>query len=87
MAAVHPTAPAEAHSPLPQPTVPTPGCVPTRRALEVPAVIAGSVNLLKFSEALARAGIVGRYDSARALLVIEPVPAGMIRIWGGHSGR
>ena len=43
-------------------------------ASEVPAVIAGSVNLLKFSEALARAGIVGRYDSARGVLVIEPVP-------------
>lgn len=44
-------------------------------ALEVPAVIASSVNLLRFTEALARAGIVGRYDAERHLLVIEPAPA------------
>ena len=44
-------------------------------ASEVPAVIAGSVNLIRFSEALARAGIVGRYDADRGLLVIEPAPA------------
>lgn len=43
-------------------------------SLEVPAVIAGSVNLLKFSEALARAGLVGRHDAARGVLMIEPVP-------------
>lgn len=39
---------------------------------EVSAVIAGSVNLLKFTEALARAGIVGRFDSDRRVLVLEP---------------
>ena len=41
-------------------------------ALECPAVIAGSVNLLRFAGALARAGIVGRYDPQRHVLVIEP---------------
>ncbi|MGC8517385.1 MAG: hypothetical protein ACP5P4_02495 [Steroidobacteraceae bacterium] len=41
-------------------------------ASEVPAVIAGRVNLLKFSEALARAGVVGRHDADRGALVIEP---------------
>ena len=49
-----------------------PGTTRTVDAREVPAVIAGSVNLMRFSEALARAGIVGRFDSARGLLVIEP---------------
>jgi len=39
---------------------------------EVPAVIAGSVNLLRFSEAIARAGLVGRHDADRGVLVIEP---------------
>ncbi len=38
---------------------------------EVPAVIAGSVNLLRFSEAIARAGLIGRHDAARGVLVIE----------------
>lgn len=37
-------------------------------------MIAGSVNLLRFSEALARAGIIGRYDAPRGVLVIEPAP-------------
>lgn len=41
-------------------------------ATEVPAIIAGSVNLMRFSEALAVAGIVGRFDSDRGVLVIEP---------------
>ncbi len=41
-------------------------------ALEVPAVIAGEVNLLKFTEALARVGLVGRHDATRGVLVIEP---------------
>lgn len=41
------------------------------RASEVPAVIAGSVNLLRFSEALALAGLVGRHDADRGVLVIE----------------
>jgi len=43
-----------------------------RQALEVPAVIAGSVNLVAFSGALAQAGIVGRFDADRGILVIEP---------------
>lgn len=43
-------------------------------ATEVPAMIAGSVNLLRFTEALARAGIVGRYDPVRHVLVIQPAP-------------
>ena len=42
---------------------------------EVPAVIAGKVNLLHFSAALAQAGIVGRFDADRGLLVIEPAEA------------
>lgn len=66
MATVHPIAPALARSVTALRT----------RALEVPAVIAGSVNLLKFSEALARAGLIGRYDAGRGILVIEPaIPA------------
>ena len=38
-------------------------------------MIAGSVNLLRFSEAIARAGLVGRYDADRECLVIEPQTA------------
>lgn len=41
---------------------------------EVPAMIAGSVNLMRFSEALAQAGIVGRYDPDRGVLLIQPAP-------------
>lgn len=41
---------------------------------EVPAVIAGGVNLLRLSEALARAGLVGRHDPVRGVLVISPAP-------------
>jgi hypothetical protein len=41
------------------------------KRLEVPAVIAGNVNLLHFSEAIARAGLVGRHDADRGVLVIE----------------
>ncbi|MGC8519680.1 MAG: hypothetical protein ACP5P4_14340 [Steroidobacteraceae bacterium] len=44
-------------------------------ASEVPAVIASNVNVMRFSEALARTGILGRYDAARGVLVIEPAPA------------
>lgn len=60
---------------------PAPGCGRERRhryaALrphDVPAVIAGAVNLMRFSEALARAGLIGRHDAARGVLVIEPAP-------------
>lgn len=38
----------------------------------VPALIAGSVNLLRFSEALARAGLTARHDADRGALIIEP---------------
>lgn len=41
------------------------------KRLEVPAVIAGNVNLLRFAEAIARAGLVGRHDADRGVLVIE----------------
>ena len=41
-------------------------------ASEVPAVIAGSVNLMAFSGALAQVGIIGRFDRDRGVLVIEP---------------
>lgn len=44
-------------------------------ASEIPAVIAGNVNLLRFSEAIARAGLVGRHDTTRGVLVIEAAPA------------
>jgi len=40
-------------------------------------MIAGSVNLLSFSEALARAGLVGRHDAERGVLVIEPAETRM----------
>lgn len=43
----------------------------TALALEIPAVIAGNVNLMRFSEALARAGIIGRHDADRGVLVIQ----------------
>ncbi|MGA8094779.1 MAG: hypothetical protein WB823_11005 [Steroidobacteraceae bacterium] len=45
---------------------------PRARALDVPAIITASVNLLVFTEALARAGLVGRHDAARGALIIEP---------------
>jgi hypothetical protein len=43
-------------------------------SLELPAAIAADVPFLKFSEALARAGLMGRRDAARGVLVIEPIP-------------
>ena len=39
---------------------------------EVPAIIAGSVPLVRLSEALARAGLTARHDGDRGVLVIEP---------------
>ncbi len=42
-----------------------------RNATEVPAVIAGNVPLVRLSEALARAGLVGRHDADRLLTGIE----------------
>ena len=39
---------------------------------EVPAIIAGSVPLVRLSEARARAGLTARHDGDRGLLVIEP---------------
>ena len=47
---------------------------------EVPAVIAGSVPLVKLSEALARAGLTARHDGDRGMLVIEPAPAAGAKI-------
>ena len=43
---------------------------------EVPAVIADSVPLVRLSEALARAGLIGRHDVDRGVLVIEPADIG-----------
>ena len=51
--------------------VPLRPAAPRSRALEVPAVIAPTVNLMRFSEALARGGLVGRHDAERGVLVIE----------------
>jgi hypothetical protein len=48
-------------------------------AREVPPVIAGSVNLMRCSEALARAGLVGRHGPDRGVIVIEPTDAGHTR--------
>ena len=39
---------------------------------EVPAVIAGSVPLVRLSAALARTGLTARHDADRGMLVIEP---------------
>ena len=43
-----------------------------RNPTEVPAVIAGSVPLVRLSEALARAGLTARHDADRRMLEIEP---------------
>ena len=40
----------------------------------VPAVIAGNVDLMRLSNALSRAGIVGRFDGSRDVLIIEAAP-------------
>lgn len=53
----------------------------------VPAVIAGSVNLMRFSEAIARAGLVGRHDAVRGVLVIEPADAPCKHRWAPTSAR
>ena len=63
----------------PVPAEPIPGA--SSPALpELSAVIAGNVNLLRFSEALARAGLVGRHDADRGVLVIEPAHAAGVKI-------
>lgn len=54
---------------------------------EVPAVIAGSVNLVAFSGALARASIVGRYDADRGVLVLEPAAGRCRHRWAPTSAR
>lgn len=56
-------------------------------ASEVPAMIAGNVNLLKFSEALALAGLIGRHDADRGLLVIEPAQEARkpVPAWSGMA--
>lgn len=56
-------------------------------ASEVPAVIAGSVNLMVFSAALAMAGIVGRHDADRGILVIELAQARCVHRWAPTSAR
>ena len=38
---------------------------------EVPAAIAGSVPMVRLSEALARSGLTARHDADRGVLVIE----------------
>jgi hypothetical protein len=47
-----------------------------RNPTELPAVIAGNVPLERLSEALPRAGLVGRHDVDRGVLVIEPAGIG-----------
>lgn len=56
-------------------------------AIEVPAAIAGNVNLLAFSGALAQAGIIGRYDADRGILVLEPASARCSHRWAPTSAR
>ena len=48
---------------------------PPTAASEVPAVIAGNIPVVSLAEALARAGLVGRHDADRHVLVIEPAAA------------
>ena len=45
---------------------------PPTAASEVPAVIAGNIPVVSLAEALARAGLIGRHDADRHVLVIEP---------------
>ena len=52
---------------------------PAAAHTEVPAVITGSANLLKFSEALARADLTARHDADRGILVIEPAQSREVR--------
>ena len=47
---------------------------------EVPAIIAGSVPLVRLTEALARSGLTARHDADRGLLVIEPAAITRARI-------
>jgi hypothetical protein len=47
---------------------------------EVPAAIAGSVPMVRLSEALARSGLTARHDADRGLLVIEPAATMRARI-------
>ena len=47
---------------------------------EVPAAIAGSVPLVRLSEALARSGLTARHDADRGVLVIEPAHAAGVKI-------
>ena len=46
---------------------------------EVPAAIAGSVPLVRLSEALARAGLTARHDADRRMLIIEPAQSARAR--------
>ena len=47
---------------------------------EAPAIIAGSVPLVRLSEALARSGLTARHDADRGVLVIEPAATMRARI-------
>lgn len=62
---------------MPTASIPAPAAAHSR-ALDLPAVIAASVPVLKLSEALARAGLVGRHDPDRGVLVIEPASSARV---------
>ncbi len=47
---------------------------------DVPALIAGSVPMVRLSEALARSGLTARHDADRGVLVIEPAHAAGVKI-------
>ena len=53
---------------------------PAEAHTEVPALIAGSVPMVRLSEALARAGLTARHDGDRGLLIIEPAATTRARI-------
>ena len=53
---------------------------PSAAQSDVPALIAGSVPLVRLTEALARSGLTARHDADRGLLVIEPAAITRARI-------
>ena len=53
---------------------------PSAAQSDVPALIAGSVPLVRLTEALARSGLTTRHDADRGLLVIEPAAITRARI-------
>ena len=50
-------------------------------------MIAGSVNLMRFAHGLALAGLVGRHDASRGVLVIEAAEAPCKHRWAPTSVR